>query len=145
MRQGGFVALHDDVEVVFIGCHVAGCVQLAEFFFQLLRFVGSHDTCVVHQLGGIAQFREFAFTGSVLYNQLEYVVLLVGRGVHLGTVVQLLDLHFAVVCEFLFHLSDGQGLELRCIKRFLAYRRFYGFVPRLLNLGVFVRFPFFDI
>ena len=145
LRQCFFIASHHDVEVVVACPNLAGCVQFAEFLFQLLGFVGTHDAGIVHQFGSKTEFGEFAFAHTVAQGKAEYVVLGILRVVHLGTVVQLLGFHIAEVDELLVYMSDRHALELRGIERLFAYRRFNGLISRFLYLVALVQLTFFYI
>ena len=135
LGQGFFKSFHDDGQVVGAGRYVAGSIQFAEFLLQLLRFVESHHAGVVHQAGGYVEFGEFFGSGSVLQDELEDVVFLVWRVVHLGTVVQLFYLYVAKVNQVFSYMTDRQALELQGVERLLAYGRFHGLV---VGLGYFL-------
>ena len=140
-----FVAAHHDVQVVVAGPYLASGVQFAQFFFQLLRFVGSHHAGVVHEFGGDAQFGELAFAGAVAQGEAEDVVLGIGRVVEFGAVVKWFDLHVAKVDELFFYLSDGHVFELHGVERLFAYGWLDGFVAGLLNFLGFLGFALFDV
>ena len=145
LRQGCFVALHGDVQVVVAGAYAAGSVQLAQLFLQLLGLVGTHHAGIVHQLCGNAQLGELAFAHAVSQGEAEHVVFGIDRIVHLRAVVQLLDLHVGKVDELFLDMSDGHALELQGVERLLAYGRFDGLVAGLLDFSAVVGLAFFDV
>ena len=124
---------------------MAGSIQFTEFFFQLLGLIGAHDTGIVHQVGGNAQFGEFACSSSISYCQAEYVVFRVGRIIHLRAVIQLFRLHITEIYELFVYLSDRHALELSSVKRLFANRRFDRLVFGLLQFAFFACLTFFDV